>query len=365
MSDETVTITPEQAAALRAPFDDSQIGKLPKVSCKACRESPSKVCQNHEKARCPACENYMTKAHVDLDYVGHAAVTSRLLEVDPLWNWQPVPNSADLGLPTPPGTMWIRLTVCGVDRFGVGDASGKTGPDAVKEMIGDALRNAAMRFGVALDLWMKERHGAAPAEGAPAARAPRSSAPPGRGPRPSATAKKAAAGRGMSMSDIRVDLRDRMNALPEPHRTRTHNAFSKAFGDPMELKPSKREQAQALVLAAETAAASEKPAEAPPADDVPPPDVQAETVAARHGRMLAELMATLTVEELAAEYLNAHLTQPTELADARQTMAEVLEPALTEDYPEGVQSQAALVAWWSGAPMPEVLGGDEGAPPPA
>ena len=53
------------------------------------------------------------------------------------------------------GGMWIKLTVCGVTRLGYGSADGKTGGDAVKELIGDALRNAAMRFGAALDLWHK------------------------------------------------------------------------------------------------------------------------------------------------------------------------------------------------------------------
>jgi hypothetical protein len=42
-----------------------------------------------------------------------------------------------------------------VSRLGYGDAQGKTGPNATKERIGDALRNAAMRFGAALDLWHK------------------------------------------------------------------------------------------------------------------------------------------------------------------------------------------------------------------
>jgi hypothetical protein len=59
------------------------------------------------------------------------------------------------GLPAINGGLWIKLTVCGVSRFGYGAADGKTGGDAVKEMIGDALRNAAMRFGAALDLWHK------------------------------------------------------------------------------------------------------------------------------------------------------------------------------------------------------------------
>jgi hypothetical protein len=86
-----------------------------------------------------------------LDYVGHAAVTSRLLEVDPAWSWEPLALTPE-GLPAldRAGNLWIRLTVCGVTRPGVGD--GKN----AKECISDAIRNAAMRFGVALDLWAKE-----------------------------------------------------------------------------------------------------------------------------------------------------------------------------------------------------------------
>lgn len=48
------------------------------------------------------------------------------------------------------GNLWIRLTIAGVTRIGVGDGS------SLKEIVGDAVRNAAMRFGVALDLWTKD-----------------------------------------------------------------------------------------------------------------------------------------------------------------------------------------------------------------
>jgi hypothetical protein len=92
---------------------------------------------------------------VHLDYVGHAALTDRLLDCDPLWNWEPMGVDA-LGQPAFSNQgLWIRLTVCGVTRLGFGDAQDKKGPNAIKEMIGDALRNAAMRFGAALDLWHK------------------------------------------------------------------------------------------------------------------------------------------------------------------------------------------------------------------
>ena len=76
--------------------------------------------------------------------------------MDPAWTWEPVALD-EHGLPLLDefGGLWIRLNVCGVSRLGYGDAGGKKGPNAVKEAVGDALRNAAMRFGVALELWCK------------------------------------------------------------------------------------------------------------------------------------------------------------------------------------------------------------------
>lgn len=113
-------MTPERATALRKPFPKESIGKLP-------------------------------KGGQMLDYVGHAATTDRLLTVDPGWSWEPLALD-DRGLPAidKDGNLWIKLTICGVTRLGVGDGK------SAKERIGDAIRNAAMRFGVALDLWAKE-----------------------------------------------------------------------------------------------------------------------------------------------------------------------------------------------------------------
>lgn len=105
---------------LRKPFPVEVVGKLPRGGTK-------------------------------LDYIGHAAVTDRLLSVDPAWTWEPLALTEE-GLPLydKAGGLWIKLTVCGVTRLGYGD-----GPDP-KQRIGDALRNAAMRFGVALNLWSKD-----------------------------------------------------------------------------------------------------------------------------------------------------------------------------------------------------------------
>ena len=120
-------------ARLRDPFPPEQIGKLP-------------------------------KGGVQLDFVGHGYLTARLLDVDPGWNWEPV-AVCESGLPLldQHGGLWIRLTVCGVTRLGYGDAAGRQGPNAIKEAIGDALRNAGMRFGLALDLWCKGDPDAQPA----------------------------------------------------------------------------------------------------------------------------------------------------------------------------------------------------------
>lgn len=168
--------TTTQAAALRQEFPADQVGKLP-------------------------------KGGTTLDYVGHAAVRLRLLDVDPVWNWEPV-ASDDRRLPAfdldgsgNPIGLWIRLTVCGVTRLGYGSCPGKQF-DAEKVLIGDAIRNAAMSFGVATYLWVKG-HDEDPQDG-PRERAPR--------PRP---------------ADVRVDntfnvrrdrVKDALVALPAEQR---------------------------------------------------------------------------------------------------------------------------------------------------
>lgn len=138
---------------LRVPFEANQISKLPKPT----KAQTDMVRSDYQKGmRCQLCGTWHHKDVVHLDYVGHAAITHRLLDVDPLWSWEPVAVDAN-GLPMldKDGGMWIRLTICGMTRLGYGDAEGKTGPSATKERIGDALRNAGMRFGMALDLWHK------------------------------------------------------------------------------------------------------------------------------------------------------------------------------------------------------------------
>lgn len=167
------------ARQLREPFPDGKIGKLPKLTCSGCRESRTKQCDRHRKETCRTCGNWMSTAHIHIDYVGHADITDRFLSVDPGWNWEPVARDVDPEMlraaiatgnadivrmvldAAPPkldsnGGMWMRLTIAGVTRLGYGDGGGKRGADAVKVAIGDGLRNGGMRFGAGLDMWRKE-----------------------------------------------------------------------------------------------------------------------------------------------------------------------------------------------------------------
>jgi hypothetical protein len=150
-------LTPENLTALRAPFPPEQISRRPTIWCRDCRDAPGRVCSRHAKIRCDSatgCGQTITSAHFHLDYVGHADVTDRLLSVDPEWNWEPLAYD-DNGLPKfdEHNSLWMRLTLCGKTMICYGSAPGKRGPDAIKEVIGDGIRNGAMRFGVALALW--------------------------------------------------------------------------------------------------------------------------------------------------------------------------------------------------------------------
>jgi hypothetical protein len=140
---------------LREPFPEAEIRYLPRVWCGSCKGSRGQGCNQHRMGKCGKCKQKMPEGgHIDLRYVGHAEATNRLLNVDPFWDWEPL-TVDERGLPQADGYkgLWIRLTVCGVTRLGYGHAGDKTGGDAIKEVIGDAIRNAGMRFGMALDLW--------------------------------------------------------------------------------------------------------------------------------------------------------------------------------------------------------------------
>lgn len=147
--DKTELTRDDKLAKLREEFPSKAYGKLPKPYKK---DSP--------KGQCNECGGFHGLPAMHLDYIGHATVTDRLLSVDPEWNWEPCAMGED-GLPKfvrgPNGQalgLWIRLTILGITRLGYGSVE-PGAFEAEKQLIGDALRNAAMRFGVALDLWSK------------------------------------------------------------------------------------------------------------------------------------------------------------------------------------------------------------------
>ena len=214
----SMAATPRALQVLQRDFAEDEIGLRPQVWCPACRDKdkggPQKACGmskdargsggvDHVRAKCKLCGQNITAAHMHLSYVGHAHLTQRLNEADPRWTWRPArdvpdevmlaaiatgnaellkmvlsaypPKIIEMEIPTSRGTatervMWGELVIHDdvgneIVMPGVGDAIGKAwGPNALKEMVGDLLRNAGMRRGAALNLWMGEERDRAKAE---------------------------------------------------------------------------------------------------------------------------------------------------------------------------------------------------------
>lgn len=117
----------------------------------------------------PKIVSKLPKGGITLDFVGHADITRILIEVDPHWNIEPVAYD-EAGLPAAKkiGNMiqaGFRMTLFGQTRYCVGSVEERKS-DIGKELVSDAIRNGAMRFGISLSLWTKaewEDLGAAPA----------------------------------------------------------------------------------------------------------------------------------------------------------------------------------------------------------
>lgn len=112
----------------------------------------------------------LPRGNIQLDYVGHAEITKILIEIDPLWDWRPLKIDDD-GLPAyrvenGMAHMAGELTLLGHTRLAVGSAPHNK-QDLLKELVSDFIRNAAMRFGVALSLWSKEEWSDSPAPAKP------------------------------------------------------------------------------------------------------------------------------------------------------------------------------------------------------
>lgn len=104
----------------------------------------------------------LPKGGVQLKYLSHVWVSRAFTEVDPEWWWEPM-GYDDHGQPyverDDKGNavgLWIWLHLCGTKIPGYGSVEpGKR--DAIKELIGDALRNCGMRRGCGGSLWTKPK----------------------------------------------------------------------------------------------------------------------------------------------------------------------------------------------------------------
>ena len=100
----------------------------------------------------------LPRGGTQLDFVGHADITKILIEIDPMWWWEPA--GWDNGRPAihvvnGMAVMWGHLYVLNKQILGVGTVKHDKA-DLDKELVGDFLRNAAMRFGICLSLWTKQ-----------------------------------------------------------------------------------------------------------------------------------------------------------------------------------------------------------------
>ena len=118
--------TQEGLGLLRVDFLPHQISKLPKPTKKQTEDVKANFKLG---SRCKVCGAWHHPDVIHLDYVGHAALTDRLLDADSEWQWTPMAFDPD-GLPKvdKAGGLWIYLTVCGVTRPGYGHATRKIGP---------------------------------------------------------------------------------------------------------------------------------------------------------------------------------------------------------------------------------------------
>lgn len=129
------------------------ISKLPRYT--GSKETPK---PQRDKRKCTECGTYHEFPAIHLDFMGHADVTLALIDVDPQWTWEPAgvnENGAPVIVKEQTRlVLWGYLTVHNVRRLAVGTCEpGKSDPE--KELIGDLLRNGAMRFGIGTGLWSK------------------------------------------------------------------------------------------------------------------------------------------------------------------------------------------------------------------
>lgn len=156
--------TTQDVEPIRTPL---ALGDLPKLYAQPPAETlaklPKPYSKDNPKGSCSECGGFHGLPALHLDYLGHADLTLILLAIDPDWNWEPAAVNPETGGPAISRegnrlVMWATLTLLGKTMRGVGTcAANKDDPE--KELIGDFLRNAAMRYGIGTKLWSKVKDG--------------------------------------------------------------------------------------------------------------------------------------------------------------------------------------------------------------
>lgn len=144
-------------AHLARPFEDTWIEKLPRNIKKG--DERKAQCEDTPAGRTVSADGHFCGGwharSLHLDYVGHAGITMRLNEDVGPENWTLEPlGTLDNGLPAHTGQVfWVKLTILGVSKIDVAENFKNT-----QEAWGDALRRAAMRFGIGTYLWSKSEY---------------------------------------------------------------------------------------------------------------------------------------------------------------------------------------------------------------
>jgi hypothetical protein len=137
---------------------------------------------------------YKPKGGRQMAFVSHGLVNKRLNKEAPGWSSRIIASGVDVTQNPKGGLLYtadvtLELTVAGVTRAEVGTNNQPVADrgQALKSAASDALKRAAMRFGVALDLWesLDEQD-----EDAHYAATPRAGTTPGREPAPRSTPQR-------------------------------------------------------------------------------------------------------------------------------------------------------------------------------
>lgn len=149
-------MTPEQAAALAAPFPSNELGLMPKPYGPKDRRTAKQRC-TYRADDGRRCGGFHENPAIHINYVPVGAVYKRLREVDPAWTWRPLARDEhgqpilERGNGGNPVGIWIELEVCGVTRIGYGERPEGSTANPFKLVIGNAIKNAAKLFGVVVD----------------------------------------------------------------------------------------------------------------------------------------------------------------------------------------------------------------------